>query len=224
MLTTKLKMATYLRHSIYLLAGLLVSSIPAAATYTASGQFCKIHTNATTLAECIVDYADSEMLISLVGERPNNVKKIQFKLPLQTKPFQTISLSVTPLIDPETVTIMYLDFNFDGYEDFAIMTEISSNENTQYRYFLYDPSTAKFVENKPMRQISNPEILEGSKKIRAYWRQTETLSGWNYWSFSQNTPILIKRIEQRRKGQFSCSQTTIIYTKPPTQTKSTTCQ
>lgn len=176
--------------------GLLTLSTTSFAAYTATGQFCTLSpdkNNAKVLASCDVDTGK----IVLIGAPPNKVSEVRFLHPANKQPRQILELKATPLIDPETVSIMFVDFNFDGHKDFAIMPKLQASENVKYLYFLYQPKTGRYQASSEMAPIVNPEVNRSEKHIRSYWRETPTLSGWHLWKWKNGHPYIATRIEQK---------------------------
>jgi len=204
------------------MALLTTFNIPAFASYAATGQPCQLSPEPTKpeiLAICTGD-----ITITLIGTRPNKVRAIIFSNPTTGKPDQTLKLTATPLIDPETVSIMLVDFNFDGHKDFAITPRVSTSDNVQYRFFLYNPHSKKFQARPELSTIVNPEVNRQQKHIRSYWRKTPTLSGWDFWQWKNDKPFIAKRIEQQHDGNGTCIQTSIIFTgKQPARSHPQVC-
>ncbi len=201
-----------------IIVALLVTSSPALAAYTATGQFCQLSPDRAKpeiLASCAMPTANKDggknMEVIVVGQRPNKVREIRFVGDGDKKPTQVLALSAAPLIDPETVAIMLVDFNFDGYEDFAIMTNISTSENVRYLFFLFDPQTGRFVASPAMAEIVNPEVIAAKNQIRSYWRENPATSGWNLWKWQNGKPWIATRIEQSTNRKVQCRQTIIRY-------------
>jgi len=183
----------------------------ALAGYAATGQVCELSPDPNRpeiLATCSVEITDNDAKIQLIGQRPNKVGEIWFLYADETRPRQVLKLTSTPLIDLETVAIMFVDFNFDGHKDFAIMASIQTSENVRYLFFLYDPQTGKFTASPAMNPIVNPEVITSENYIQSYWRQTPTRSGWNMWKWQDGKPFIATRIEQTITGQSLCRQTT----------------
>ncbi len=183
----------------------------ALASFAATGQPCELspdQARSEILATCSVEITNNDAEIQLIGARANKVGKIAFLYANENKPRQILKLTATPLIDPETVAIMFVDFNFDGHKDFAIMASIQTSKNVRYLFFLYDPQTGKFTASPAMNPIVNPEVITSENYIQSYWRQTPTRSGWNMWKWQDGKPFIATRIEQTVTGQSLCRQTT----------------
>lgn len=176
----------------------VLHSMPVLASYTATGQSCELSPDRNQpeiLAICEVESKGIDIEIKLIGQRPNRVSEIQFVYTDKTQPVQVLKLAATPLIDPETVAIMFVDFNFDRHNDFAIMPNIQTGENVRYLYFLFQPDTGKFTASPEMDLIVNPEVMPDEKLIRSYWRETPTCTGWNLWKWKAARPYIATRIE-----------------------------
>ena len=181
------------------------------ASFTATAQPCDLspdRNHPEILAVCAVEQGNRNIEIILVGQKPNKVREVRFQQTgAQTEP-QTLKISARPLIDPETVAVMFVDFNFDGHKDFAIMPYIPAGENVRYLYFLYNPKSGRFVANTAMNAIVNPEVVSQGKYIRSFWRDSNTSSGWNLWKWHQNIPFIATRIDQKITDTQTCTQTT----------------
>jgi hypothetical protein len=46
------------------------------------------------------------------------------------------------------------DINFDGYLDFSVLTDIAGTSGRKRLYWVYDPSSGKFVQNDLTRELS----------------------------------------------------------------------
>lgn len=214
--------------SLTAIVALMAFSSPASAAYTATGQPCELaprQNNSEILASCSVEIRNNNVEIVLRGQRPNNVTEVQFLPDSETRLRQTLKLQVSPLIDPETVAIMFVDFNFDGYNDFAIMASLQSGDNVKYLYFLYQPDTGKFSASPAMTPIVNPEVITAQTLIRSFWRETPTRSGWNLWKWKDGVPFVATRIEQTNSASKPCQQITFQYAgNKTTKTPPAPCQ
>ncbi len=200
--------------SVIAIVALLAFSSPASAAYTATGQPCELaprQNDPEILASCSVEIKNDDVEIILRGQRPNKVIEVQFFYGNENQPRQTLKLRVTPLIDPETVAMMFVDFNFDGFSDFAIMANLQSGDNVKYLYFLYQPETGRFSASPAMTPIVNPEVITAQSLIRSYWRETPTRSGWNLWKWKDGLPFVATRIEQTYSASKPCQQITFQY-------------
>jgi len=116
---------------------------------------------------------DSHITISLAGTGPNRVREIRLTAGDQTMPFQTIPVDARPVIDIETVGILFMDMNFDGHADLAIMKSLA----TGYRYFLYAPETEKFRASDQLDTVAWPEFDQAAKTVRSYIQHPDGSSG-----------------------------------------------
>ena len=199
---------------VVFLAAVMLVSQPAQATFAASGQPCELMAGRganALLAECSGDMGKRSTSIKLYGQRPNRVSHIDFTYDDQTAPFQVLKLNVQPLIDRETVAIMFSDFNFDDWPDLAVMRKVPEGPVTRYQYYLYSPPKKKFVPAPAMNDITDPEIDPANRQIRSYWQISPDLSGWNIWKWKGGVPVLTRRVEQRFDKARNCRQTTISY-------------
>jgi hypothetical protein len=196
----------------------------AQAAYSASGQYCQLPDRlapANLLATCNMQLGENSITVKLTGNRPYTVKNISFSVDGSNLPFQTIQQRAHPLIDPETVSIMLLDFNFDGWTDFAILRNFTDSKPSHYIYYLYDPTQKKFVFSRKMAVIINPVVDKANKHILSYWQKSQELSGWDIWSWKNGAPFLGTRVEQQFTRNGKCHQTTITYDSSRSGTKAT---
>jgi len=194
----------------------LLTTNKAMASYTASGQFCQLQQSSKTpqiLATCDATAGKTSLTITLIGERPNKVREVHFTNADTDQLIQKLKLTASPLIDPETIAIMFIDFNFDGHKDFAIMSRLELSDNVKYQYFLFAPRKHLFQASPAMAAILSPDVFPSQKHIRSYWRKSPTVSGWDFWQWKNNQPFLAKRIRQITKENAPCQQTTIRFFK-----------
>lgn len=123
-----------------------------------------------------------DIVISLVGHAPNVVSEIRLSRTPQTQPFQTLTLEVRPVIDVETVGVLFMDMNFDGYADLGVMRSLADG----YRYFLFKPQTETFVANSQLDAIAWPEFNPERKTIRSYVPESDGRSRYETFIWSHD--------------------------------------
>ena len=57
------------------------------------------------------------------------------------------------------------DFNFDGYRDLMLQSWCGATGNTGYVIWIFDPATKKFIFNKELSEVSNPDPLPDTQEI-----------------------------------------------------------
>jgi hypothetical protein len=119
------------------------------------------------------------------------------------------------------------DINFDGYQDLRLLAWWGVTGNSGYIYWIFDPKTGKFVENKELQDLSNPIPHPKTKTIT-----TSSVGGMagrihflNTYSFEKSKLTLIrtesqdwdekkkhfvKTISERRNGKMVVIRTQII--------------
>ncbi len=186
----------------------LALGTPAKAAFAASHLSCSVFSplGAGLLARCEgPSKALDGITIQLFGQAPNVVSEV--RLSGEKDDFrQSLSLSAEPLVDLETVGILFMDFNFDGLEDFAIMEFLPAGPNVPYLYFLYDREKKRFVANKDLAAITSPEFRAERAEIASYWRESAAVSGTDIYVWADGRPQLKSRTEERRSGS-GCVQT-----------------
>lgn len=127
------------------------------------------------LAVCTGPFSpqDRQITIALAGAAPNTVREIRLTADDDKTPFQTIAVDARPVIDIETVGVLFMDMNFDGYADLAIMNSLDAG----YRYFLYQPGADIFRASDELDAIAWPEFDKRSKTVRSYTQRADGTSG-----------------------------------------------
>lgn len=191
------------------LAGAVLHGESARATFASEGLSCTLSNAARgTLATCDGSLSDDgpPISIALEGTAPNSVTRVSLSRGSETKPFQQIRLQAQPLIDPETVGILFIDLNFDGYRDLAVMEFLPAGPNVPYLYFLYRPQERKYVRSRQLDKITSPEILKSRKLLRSNWRSSADEAGEDLWAWRNGRAFLVERIVKRWTSR-GCSAT-----------------
>ena len=193
------------RFALAALAALLPCS--AFASNAADNLICELYTptGSGTLADCSGPFTEAgdEIVISLVGRTPNRVSEIRLTRDGEPKPFQSIPVSVRPVIDPETVGILLMDMDFDGDKDLAVMKRLSG-EGAGYRYFLYDSDTDTFRANAGLGQIAWPEFNPEAKTIRSYFERADGRAGHDTWVWRDGNLVNTARREHVTGADGTC--------------------
>ena len=172
------------------------------AAFAANDLSCEIFRPAVkgVLARCEgPSRTHNSIAIELIGHAPNAVSEV--RLTGGDGNFrQTLKLTAEPLIDIETVGILHMDFNFDGFEDFAIMEFLPAGPNVPYLYYLHDSQTDRFTPNADLARITAPEFRATDGQIISYWRDSAAVSGKDVYVWKDGKPQLKSRSEERRSG------------------------
>ncbi len=184
-------------------------AVEALATFATEGLSCKLSgiSGHGELARCEGLFREGGDAISIgfVGTSPNHVTAVDLTRGQDKKPFQVLQTDIHPTIDLETVGILFIDLNFDGHRDVALMAELPEGANVPYNYYLYDPETKQFVREPLLDVISSPEIFGEEKEIRAFWRLDASVSGQDIWQWRSGKPVITGRIEETRAREGQCT-------------------
>lgn len=120
-----------------------------------------------------------------IKQRPEDVGlgglQLDISLPVETS---------TPLNDPNSLIVV--DMNYDGNDDFRIVKNVPAGPNIPYVYYLYDPATRTYVYNEAFGKITSPEF-PGNPEIRSKWRESAVKWGTDTYTISNNIPKLARR-------------------------------
>lgn len=152
------------------------------------------------LARCVARRPDGSTLkISLIGRRPNSVKKIE--LSINGLPaFQAIDIKAEPTIDSQNIGLLITDMNFDKLPDFAVMEFAPAGANTPYLYFLFNAETGMFDASPSLSRITAPIFDEESGTIISRWRDNAARSGKDRYVWRDGKPALVERVERTDDG------------------------
>ena len=130
---------------------------------------------------------DEGITITLSGLTPNRVREIRLAVEDSPQPFQRIRVDVRPVIDIETVGILFMDMNFDGYSDLAVMKSLREG----YRYFLFQPAAGKFAASDELDKVAWPEFDPETRTVRSYWQRADGSSGHDHlvWNSGRLEPV-----------------------------------
>lgn len=150
---------------------LAVQSAPGAASFTASFQPCVLPSVAVgsdgVLARCEVEFAGRPGSVELVGQAPNHVREAVFRNE-GNQVIQRIAVSARPFIDPENVSIIVRDMNFDGWPDFGLRDFARTGANEPWQFWLWEAARSRFVFHSALSRLPNPEVSKASKVVRAH--------------------------------------------------------
>ena len=159
-------------------------SSAASASQAANDLFCDIHQPSQNgvLAECSGPFppGNGGITIELIGTPPNSVTSVRLSRDDEQQPFQTLVLAARPVIDLETVGILFMDMDFDGHPDLAIMKNLA----TGYRYYLFDPVSRRFAASAELDTIAWPEFDPETKSVRAYRQRADGTTGHDIYRWS----------------------------------------
>jgi hypothetical protein len=111
----------------------------------------------------------------------------------ETKSFQIITELDTPMKADEVDKYFKTeDVNFDGYLDLRLM-ETATTENSHYRFWLFNPKMAIFVENTDLKELPSLTIDADKKQIIATWKDSTTHEGTDYYQFINSKLLLIRQ-------------------------------
>lgn len=193
--------------ALVLVAG-LAQTKEANAAFATEGLSCTLTSAAEgTLATCDGSISDdgADITIALQGTAPNTVTRVALTRDSEDKPFQVLDMEAQPVIDPETVGILFIDLNFDGFRDLAVMEFLPSGPNVPYLYHLYDPGTRTYVRYRALDKITSPEVLKSQRRIRSNWRSSAAEAGEDLWSWQDGEPVLVEQVKKRWTSSGHCS-------------------
>lgn len=182
------------------LIALLAAPSAASATFAANDLSCTVHApkQPGLLARCEGPFKGpgGAITIELHGAAPNQVGEVKLKFAETALPVQTLDLKAEPVIDLETVGVLFMDFNFDGLEDLAVMEFLPAGPNVPYLFFLFDKTQGKFTANASLNALTSPEIQPGTKQIASNWRDGAARSGRDLYEWDNGALVLASRVEQ----------------------------
>lgn len=169
-------------------------------TFAANNLSCTIYApkEPGVLARCAGPFSGpgKGITIELHGTAPNQVKKVQLKFADKALPTQNISMEAEPVIDLETVGVLFMDFNFDGLEDLAVMEFLPAGPNVPYLFFLFDPSAGTFRANAALNALTSPEIKADTRQIISPWRDGAARSGRDVYEWHEGALVRVGRTEE----------------------------
>lgn len=131
------------------------------AAFAANDLSCAIYApqKPGVLARCAGPFSGpgGSITIELHGKAPNRVTTVRLEFAGNALPPQTIPVTAEPVIDLETVGVLFMDFNSDGVEDLAVMECLPEGTDVPYRYYLFSPSLGTFAPNARLTGKSKGE-------------------------------------------------------------------
>ncbi len=189
-----------MRFAALLIAAAIAAPSAAWATFAANDLNCTVHTPAQSglLARCDGPFKGpgKEISIELHGSAPNQVHSVRLNFSDGALRSQDIALKAEPVIDLETVGVLFMDFNFDGLEDLGVMEFLPAGPNVPYKVYLFDPAKGKFIENAALSALTSPEVQTKKKQISSHWRDGAARSGHDLYQWINGTLTLVSRVEQ----------------------------
>lgn len=150
---------------------LVVPSILGNASFTASFQSCVLPVVATgkdgVLALCQVEFAGHPGSVELFGRAPNHVREAVFR-DEDNQIVQRIPVLAQPFIDPENVSIIVRDMNFDGLPDFGLRDFARTGANEPWQFWLWETTRTRFVFHAALSKLPNPEVSKASGVVRSH--------------------------------------------------------
>jgi len=141
------------------------------ASFTASLQPCDLPFVASgstgVLARCQVEFAGRPGIVELVGRPPDQLREAVFRNQ-DGHTVQRIVTSARPFIDPENVSIIVRDMNFDGMPDFGLRDFAVNGANEPWKFWLWDALRRQFVYHEVLSRLPNPEVSKTSKVVRSH--------------------------------------------------------
>lgn len=123
-----------------------------------------------------------------------NVRKIEIRRGDEVHPFQIIENLDTETSKSETFSGFVLkDMNFDGYNDFRLISFLPPGPNIPYLYWLYDPNQRIFRRNRDLEAITSPVIDGQKKEIRSQWSDGAAREGTDVYRFIKQKPVLVRQ-------------------------------
>jgi hypothetical protein len=119
------------------------------------------------------------------------------------------------------------DINFDGYQDIRLLAWWGVTGNKGYVYWIFNPQTGRFVENRDLRDLSNPILHPDTKTITtssvggmagkihsygtyAFERCKLTLIRVESQQWDETKKHVVKTISKRQNGKMVIIRTQII--------------
>lgn len=136
-----------------------------------------------------------DITIELHGRSPNLVSRVVLKNGEKPAHLQTLRLKIEPIIDLETVGVLFTDFNFDGFENLALMKFLPAGPNVPYVYYLYDQGKQKFKRFEALEDLTSPDVKPAEKRIHSYWRNSAAESGYDIYKWKGRNLMLERRVE-----------------------------
>jgi hypothetical protein len=150
----------------------LYGATPAKAARAAENLICDlaVGSNTDVLAECAgpAGGRPGDIFISLIGSPPNAVRAVALRWSGEAEPFQSIAIEAFPVIDLETVGILYLDMNFDGHRDLAVMRTLTGDD-AGYQFYLFAPDSGRFETNLELERMAWPEFDQRRGAVITNW-------------------------------------------------------
>jgi hypothetical protein len=106
---------------------------------------------------------------------------------------QDITVAVdtsTPLNDPNSLIVG--DMNYDGNDDFRIVSSLPAGPNIPYLYYIFDPTPRNFIYSEAYGKITSPEF-PGNSQIISKWRESATKWGIDTYKVATNVPAITQR-------------------------------
>ena len=88
------------------------------------------------------------------------------------------------------------DYNFDGFIDFRIMSDIPAGANIPHQYWVYDEAKGEFVKDQHgLSEISSAEFDRKTQRVISYWRGSCCHHGKDVYEFVDGVTKKIKTVE-----------------------------
>jgi hypothetical protein len=131
-----------------------------------------------------------------VAEGDNPLGKIQISEGESTQVIQTLPYeSVGGLPDPLHNILNPVDANFDGYKDLPLLLQCGAVGNCTYDFYLYDPTTNRFVPNSFLSGLTMPEFDPRNRQVKSYWHMSAGDGGHETYQYQNGQYTLIEKAE-----------------------------
>lgn len=137
-----------------------------------------------------------------IGQEDNTLGNIEITQGNNPNIIQTIDdVSNLVPIDPNSIApesyrsiLVPVDANFDGYKDVPILIECGATGNCSYDFYLYDPTTNKFVHNAFLSNLGTFQLDSAKKQLTA--SSNSSASDWEDDTYQYNAGqySLIKKV------------------------------
>lgn len=87
------------------------------------------------------------------------------------------------------------DENFDGHNDLRLIVSCGTGPNCSFYHWIYNSSAKRFIRNRSLEKIVNPEFIKTSKQIFSTWRSSLYSRGSSTYKYMNGKPVLIHDFE-----------------------------
>lgn len=137
---------------------------------------------------------DLEFDFELIGEVDNklrHVTRIEVRRKGEASTYQMLNDFSSEVQVNEDVIVE--DLNFDGYPDIRLLQYLPSDSNIPFYYWLYEPTSGKFIRNKSMEKITSLAIDRENRYLLSQWTKSKTHVGTDFYRYKGNRLVLVRR-------------------------------